>query len=152
MGTSDPTLYLHSEAYLAPGAVFASVGPQPSIHGGFSGLARLFLALLRPGFLGGVKRQWTYVPRILFKHCKRLKHVCRLISAADRPDEWKKFGKYVTDGTSKRAIYFYQCLDFFFKQKTAYEILRSDWSSDVCSSDLSILTKIPRIPRGSGNL
>ena len=27
---------------------------------------------------------------------------------------------------------------FFFKQKTAYEILRSDWSSDVCSSDLKI--------------
>src|SRR6056297_1869021 len=27
---------------------------------------------------------------------------------------------------------------FFFKQKTAYEILRSDWSSDVCSSDLEI--------------
>ena len=27
---------------------------------------------------------------------------------------------------------------FFFKQKTAYEILRSDWSSDVCSSDLII--------------
>src|SRR6056297_1889676 len=26
---------------------------------------------------------------------------------------------------------------FFFKQKTAYEILRSDWSSDVCSSDLA---------------
>ncbi len=25
---------------------------------------------------------------------------------------------------------------FFFKQKTAYEILASDWSSDVCSSDL----------------
>ena len=25
------------------------------------------------------------------------------------------------------------------KQKTAYEILRSDWSSDVCSSDLSHL-------------
>src|SRR6056297_1569245 len=26
---------------------------------------------------------------------------------------------------------------FFFKQKTAYDILRSDWSSDVCSSDLA---------------
>src|SRR5881392_4308280 len=25
---------------------------------------------------------------------------------------------------------------FFFKQKTAYEITHSDWSSDVCSSDL----------------
>src|SRR3546814_4819964 len=28
------------------------------------------------------------------------------------------------------------CL-FFFKQKTAYEIRISDWSSDVCSSDLT---------------
>ena len=27
-------------------------------------------------------------------------------------------------------------LFFFFKQKTAYEILTCDWSSDVCSSDL----------------
>src|SRR3546814_4398039 len=25
---------------------------------------------------------------------------------------------------------------FFFKQKTAYEVRISDWSSDVCSSDL----------------
>src|SRR3546814_4336375 len=29
---------------------------------------------------------------------------------------------------------------FFFKQKTAYEMRISDWSSDVCSSDL------PRAP------
>src|SRR3546814_1826135 len=27
---------------------------------------------------------------------------------------------------------------FFFKQKTAYEMRISDWSSDVCSSDLSV--------------
>ena len=27
---------------------------------------------------------------------------------------------------------------FFFKQKTAYEIPRRDWSSDVCSSDLPV--------------
>src|SRR3546814_5006498 len=26
---------------------------------------------------------------------------------------------------------------FFFKQKTAYEVRISDWSSDVCSSDLA---------------
>ena len=26
--------------------------------------------------------------------------------------------------------------DEYFKQKTAYEIADSDWSSDVCSSDL----------------
>src|SRR3546814_16832411 len=29
-------------------------------------------------------------------------------------------------------------LCFFFKQKTAYELRISDWSSDVCSSDLTI--------------
>src|SRR3546814_1429245 len=28
------------------------------------------------------------------------------------------------------------CTIFFFKQKTAYEMRISDWSSDVCSSDL----------------
>src|SRR3546814_10358066 len=28
------------------------------------------------------------------------------------------------------------CSVFFFKQKTAYEVRISDWSSDVCSSDL----------------
>src|SRR3546814_2984799 len=27
---------------------------------------------------------------------------------------------------------------FFFKQKTAYEMRISDWSSDVCSSDLML--------------
>src|SRR3546814_4058023 len=33
----------------------------------------------------------------------------------------------------------YSCLYFFFfKQKTAYEMRISDWSSDVCSSDLRI--------------
>src|SRR3546814_1605344 len=29
-------------------------------------------------------------------------------------------------------------LFFFFKQKTAYEMRISDWSSDVCSSDLPV--------------
>src|SRR3546814_14745876 len=30
------------------------------------------------------------------------------------------------------------CYVFFFKQKTAYEMRISDWSSDVCSSDLRL--------------
>src|SRR3546814_4856631 len=43
------------------------------------------------------------------------------------------------------CLYFYVCFMFyfrfclyfyFFKQKTAYEMRISDWSSDVCSSDL----------------
>src|SRR3546814_5645113 len=34
---------------------------------------------------------------------------------------------------------FYLC---FFKQKTAYEMRISDWSSDVCSSDLLITARL----------
>src|SRR3546814_5824479 len=37
-----------------------------------------------------------------------------------------------------RCVVPFFCLFFFFKQKTAYEMRISDWSSDVCSSDLSI--------------
>src|SRR3546814_2019704 len=35
---------------------------------------------------------------------------------------------------------------FFFKQKTAYEMRISDWSSDVCSSDLEL-----RLSNGGGS-
>src|SRR3546814_3915559 len=39
---------------------------------------------------------------------------------------------------------------FFFKQKTAYEMRISDWSSDVCSSDLPPTPAHPgRSRRGS---
>src|SRR3546814_1333079 len=38
------------------------------------------------------------------------------------------------------------CYFFFFKQKTAYEMRISDWSSDVCSSDLSFGGKIGVAP------
>src|SRR3546814_20699525 len=36
---------------------------------------------------------------------------------------------------------------FFFKQKTAYEMRISDWSSDVCSSDLAIPDPAATKPR-----
>src|SRR3546814_4053926 len=36
------------------------------------------------------------------------------------------------------------CVLFFFKQKTAYEMRISDWSSDVCSSDLAPLAALHR--------
>src|SRR3546814_4973497 len=34
------------------------------------------------------------------------------------------------------VLFLFCVLFFFFKQKTAYEMRISDWSSDVCSSDL----------------
>src|SRR3546814_17895706 len=39
------------------------------------------------------------------------------------------------------------CVVFFFKQKTAYEMRISDWSSDVCSSDLKL-----RLRRKNGDV
>src|SRR3546814_20521293 len=36
---------------------------------------------------------------------------------------------------------------FFFKQKTAYEMRISDWSSDVCSSDLAALASARARPK-----
>src|SRR3546814_10405346 len=38
---------------------------------------------------------------------------------------------------------------FCFKQKTSYEMRISDWSSDVCSSDLSQLLTRPKEPQCS---
>src|SRR3546814_9034157 len=38
---------------------------------------------------------------------------------------------------NKEVSCLFYVLLFFFKQKTAYEMRISDWSSDVCSSDLA---------------
>src|SRR3546814_4203395 len=53
-------------------------------------------------------------------------------------------------------------LFFFFKQKTAYDMRISDWSSDVCSSDLRIwalaygdlgmIKRVRRLPGGTYRL
>src|SRR3546814_8073520 len=37
----------------------------------------------------------------------------------------------------EKILYMISSFFFFFKQKTAYEMRISDWSSDVCSSDLT---------------
>src|SRR3546814_10096965 len=54
-------------------------------------------------------------------------------------------------------VYIFSCDDmyvfwffvffFFFKQKTAYEMRISDWSSDVCSSDLIVAHRTKLLSR-----
>ena len=42
-------------------------------------------------------------------------------------------------GTYRKGPFFHRSPErivFLFKQKTAYDLMSSDWSSDVCSSDL----------------
>src|SRR3546814_3084381 len=54
---------------------------------------------------------------------------------------------YVRRHECGRTIVWYGCCRFFvffFKQKTAYEMRISDWSSDVCSSDLPPLGGVDR--------
>ena len=61
VGLIDTALFAHSEAYLAPGGTFVSVGPQPN---GFDVAALVKLAWkvwLQPGFLGGTRRSWKCV-------------------------------------------------------------------------------------------
>src|SRR3546814_9955417 len=51
------------------------------------------------------------------------------------------FGRRLVTGTLSLRVFLLFvlliCVFFFFKQKTAYEMRISDWSSDVCSSDLA---------------
>src|SRR3546814_987569 len=42
----------------------------------------------------------------------------------------------LSDDVRTSSLGLYIACIFFFKQKTAYEMRISDWSSDVCSSDL----------------
>src|SRR3546814_8627210 len=49
---------------------------------------------------------------------------------------------FVNYGLQCTGVYFSLLL---FKQKTAYELRISDWSSDVCSSDLRNLVKRPHV-------
>src|SRR3546814_9383931 len=46
-----------------------------------------------------------------------------------------------------RRVMLDEVIIFFFKQKTAYEMRISDWSSDVCSSDL--LRRRRLLPEGA---
>lgn len=58
VGLLDTSLYTSSEAYLAPGGIFVSTGPQPK---GFdiAGLSKLaWKIFLQPRWLGGTKRTW----------------------------------------------------------------------------------------------
>src|SRR3546814_4199069 len=49
----------------------------------------------------------------------------------------------ITDYVVRKYVWVSVVCFFFFKQKTAYEMRISDWSSDVCSSDLENRDQLP---------
>ncbi|KAI0312731.1 hypothetical protein OF83DRAFT_1066723 [Amylostereum chailletii] len=61
VGLIDNSLYAHSEKYLAPGGVFVSVGPQPGGFGDIPKIGKLIFDLVRPTWLGGVRRKFALI-------------------------------------------------------------------------------------------
>src|SRR3546814_9899966 len=57
---------------------------------------------------------------------------------------------YMETLLGRRGDTVWYVLFFFFKQKTAYEMRISDWSSDVCSSDLRALGNHPELDADPG--
>ena len=84
VGILDPTLFVQSEAYLAPGGVFISVGPQGKGIGNMAHFA--WKVFLQPGFLGGTKRKWKLVAVV-----------------PDRKKNMEPFAKLVEEGASVSA-------------------------------------------------
>ncbi|KAL1951878.1 hypothetical protein VTO73DRAFT_1027 [Trametes versicolor] len=80
-GLMDPTLYVHSAAYLAPKGIFLSVGPQGPGVASFA-----WNVLLRPSFLGGVKRKW------------------KLIQVKSSQEDLKGFAKLVEEGKIRPVV------------------------------------------------
>ncbi|OSD03381.1 NAD-P-binding protein [Trametes coccinea BRFM310] len=84
VGLLDPTLFLKSEAYLDPHGVFISVGPQGSGIGNYAHF--VWTVLLKPGFLGGVRRKW------------------KLVSVKPVEKDLKEFAKLVEEGKIKPLV------------------------------------------------
>ncbi|TBU45081.1 NAD(P)-binding protein [Dichomitus squalens] len=81
VGTADPTLFVESEKYLAPGGVFLSVGPQ-----GGGCLSFIWKVFLQPSWLGGTKRTW------------------KLVSLDAKKNELEAFAKLVEEGKVKPLV------------------------------------------------
>ncbi|OJT04705.1 Zinc-type alcohol dehydrogenase-like protein C16A3.02c [Trametes pubescens] len=104
VGIMDPALFIHSPAYLAPNGVFLSVGPSPSgaAYGTIASFA--WNVLLRPSFLGGVKRKW------------------KLVAVKPIPKDLKDFAKLVEEGKIRPLV---DSVHAFEDTKAAYERLLS---------------------------
>ncbi|PCH38315.1 NAD(P)-binding protein [Wolfiporia cocos MD-104 SS10] len=86
VGLVDTALYTNSEAYLAPGGVFVSTGPQPK---GFdiAGIGKLlWKVFLQPKWLGGTKRTW------------------KMVSVAEKREDLQKITQYITEGKVRPLV------------------------------------------------
>ncbi|KZT69073.1 NAD(P)-binding protein [Daedalea quercina L-15889] len=86
VGLIDTSLYTNSEAYLAPGGTFVSLGPQPK---GFDIAAIVKVAwkvFLQPRFLGGTNRSW------------------KLVQVRHKREDLEQIARYVAEGKVKPIV------------------------------------------------
>ena len=112
VGDTNVELYTHSPAYLAPGGIFVSVGPQPSPLGvrGMPRFARyIWGAVLRPRWLGGTPREWRSVAwESVFKLVGPAKEgtlESRYNNSPAPPEHTKRFVQMIADGESFVAVH-----------------------------------------------
>ncbi|TFY53735.1 hypothetical protein EVJ58_g9286 [Rhodofomes roseus] len=104
VGLLDTSLYAHSEAYLAPGGTFISVGPQPK---GFDVVGLAILAwkvYLQPRFLGGTKRSWKYVRSISMSIAFMLMSNARIVQARAKRADQEQIATYLAEGKIKPLV------------------------------------------------
>ncbi|CAA7265386.1 unnamed protein product [Cyclocybe aegerita] len=88
VGISVPTMYTASDSYLSPQGAFLSVGVQPKDTSlpELLNVAKCFVAMFRPIFLGGNKARWINV--FVFNHIENM----------------DQFQKYVAEGSLQPIV------------------------------------------------
>jgi NADPH:quinone reductase-like Zn-dependent oxidoreductase len=87
VGLIEPALYTQSPTYLAPGGVFVSTGPMPSLSWyGMSNLMLYVKAIITPTWIGGTPRPW------------------KLVQVENKPETLKALSDLVADGKLKPVV------------------------------------------------
>jgi hypothetical protein len=93
-GLPDASLYIHSEAYLAPDGIFVSAGPQPDGFG--SVLKMIWHFALCPRWAGGTNRKFRYV--FVAVVSRNLDQFFRVMIAWPNKTELEEIQKLVAEG------------------------------------------------------
>lgn len=100
VGDQNVPLFSHSEAYLAPGGMYVTVGAGP-IFKPRALLNRLWLlwTIKMPRWLGGTNRVWKYVPFFLRNRLHELTLLYRQLPVmAVQQQKLENLAQYVSDG------------------------------------------------------
>jgi len=105
VGLIDPSLYANSEDYLNPNGTFFTVGPQLHGVGDVPNALRTAFSVLRPGFLGGVKRRFKFV--LLLLRRINTDSLCSTFLIKNDPEIMEEMRKLVASGKCFQANFLF---------------------------------------------